>query len=307
MRETWGIKGSSAPVGRLLDEIRVLAPLRATALITGETGTGKGVVALALHRASGRAPLPFVHVDCAALAPSVIESELFGHERGAFTGAHRSQAGRLESAAQGTLFLDEIGEIGLPLQAKLLRVLQERVFERVGASTPRRFRARVVAATHRDLEAAVQDGEFRSDLYYRLNVLRIRVPPLRERLDDLPELIAEWVDGRPSAQLLAELRGHDWPGNIRELHNWLERRSVEDRLRSEGLTPLAVAETPRRGRAEPCRCERAPAESEPVRLASTLREVGGNVSRAARRLGMPRSTLRRRISRYGLIPLIPRD
>ncbi len=306
MRETWGIRGSSAAVRRLREEIRVLASLPATVLITGETGTGKGLVARALHRASPRAARPFVHLDCAALSPRVIESELFGHERGAFTGAHRTRIGRLERAMDGTLFLDEIGELAAPLQAKLLRVLQERTFERVGSATPHLLRARVIAATHRDLEAAVETGEFRSDLYYRLNVVRLHVPALRERLDDLPELVADRVEEAPSGALLAQLRAHDWPGNVRELHNWLERRAVENRLRRAGLAVECETRLPPLGRGDALRAPQG-VPDELARLADTLQQVGGNVSRAARRLGMPRSTLRRRIYRYGLGPLIPRD
>jgi transcriptional regulator with GAF, ATPase, and Fis domain len=317
--ETWGILGSSPAVRRLREEIRIVAALDATVLITGETGTGKGLVASALHRASRRAGAPFVQVDCAALAPSIIESELFGHERGAFTGAHCSRAGRFESAGNGVLFLDEIGEIAAPLQAKLLRVLQDRLYERVGTSKPRRFQARVVAATHCDLQAAVTAREFRADLYYRLNVVRLEITPLRERLSDLPELVAQRLGRPPSAALLAELRRQRWPGNIRELHNWLERRAVEERLHRVAFARIpdgfsVCANTDRSGDVRPSIPLDLPGSwhlhdgrASARRLEQTLREAGGNVSRAARRLGVARSTLRRRIARYGLASLIPRD
>lgn len=299
MEESWGIVGSSAAIRRLVEEIRVVAPLDATVLITGETGTGKGLAARAVHAASERAGEPFVHLDCATLAPGLIESELFGHERGAFTGADRAQPGRLERAGRGTLFLDEVGELPPTLQAKLLRVLQDRHFERVGGTTPRAFAARVVAATHRDLEAAVADGAFRADLFFRLHVLHLEIPPLRERLTDLGELAAAMLGHPPPPALLVELAAHDWPGNVRELTSWLERRRVQDALGSAQRTRVA------RGRAD-----RVPvplsAPAAPL-LAQTLREVGGNVSRAARRLGVARTTLRRRIDRYGLGELIPRD
>ncbi len=301
MDEHWGIVGSSPAIRRLIEEIRVVAPLDATVLVTGETGTGKGLAARAVHAASQRADEPFVHLDCAALAPGLIESELFGHERGAFTGAHCTRPGRLEHAGRGTLFLDEVGELPPALQAKLLRVLQDRRFERVGGPTPRTFAARVVAATHRDLDTAVADGAFRADLFYRLHVLRLEVPPLRERLADLGELATAILGHPPSAGLLVELAAHDWPGNVRELASWLERRRVRDTLAA--ARGDAAARGGGRGGSAALPAGALPA---PL-LAQTLREVGGNVSRAARRLGVARTTLRRRIDRYGLGELIPRD
>ncbi len=317
MDERWGILGSSPPIRRLVEEIRVLAPLDATVLITGETGTGKGLAARALHAASGRRAEPFVHLDCAALAPGLIESELFGHERGAFTGAHRSQCGRLERAGRGTLFLDEVGELAPALQAKLLRVLQDRRFERVGGATPLRFEARVVAATHRDLEAAVAAGEFRADLFYRLHVVGLAVPALREHLADLDELATAMLGHPPGAALLAELGAHDWPGNVRELASYLERHRVRAALAAVGarVADRAPARYTAAGGAVQgvlapgtarASSEQAEMPGAPL-LERTLREVGGNVSRAARRLGVARTTLRRRIDRYGLGELIPRD
>ena len=269
-----------------------LADLPTHVLLLGETGTGKGVVAAALHAASQRRERPFVVTDCAGLSEALFESELFGHERGAFTGANTARVGRAEAAADGTLFLDEVGELPLRLQAKLLRLLQERSFERVGSCTPRPFRARVIAATNVDLEAAVAAGTFRRDLWFRLEVARITLPPLRERREDLP-LLAHALLSRAGARLglpapecgpalLARLAAHDWPGNVRELSNLLERWLIG----ADAAPPAA-----------------APAE----RIARTLAATGGNVARAARRLGIARSTLRSQIARHALAAHIARD
>ncbi len=309
--------GSSPPTRVLRHCIEALGPLDCAVLITGETGTGKGVVARALHAQSRGAAAPFVHVDCSALAPSVIESELFGHARGAFTGAARDRLGRFELADGGTLFLDEIGDLALPLQAKLLRALQDRVFERVGCAAPRRLRARILTATHRDLEAAVEAGTFRADLYYRINVVPVEVPPLRERLEDLAELITGGGFPLPDPAALEAFRRYRWPGNVRELYNQLERLAVDAVLAGhEGRspeTPRGVAPTPAGPSPSPAlltafapRTRATPGSGTPE-LERTLRAVGGNVSRAARRLGVPRTTLRRRIVRAGLTGLIPRD
>ena len=220
-------------MGDVRRQVARLADLPTTVLILGETGTGKGVVARALHAGGARRTRPFVHVDCAGLAESLFESELFGHARGAFTGAIATRAGRAELAGDGTFFLDEVGELPLRLQAKLLRLLQERSFERVGGDAPRPFRARVLAATNLDLDAATRAGAFRRDLLYRLDVTRIALPPLRERREDLPAL-AEGLLARIAARLgvarppldaafTTRLTAHDWPGNVRELENALER------------------------------------------------------------------------------------
>jgi sigma-54 specific flagellar transcriptional regulator A len=207
-----------------------------TVLILGESGTGKEVVARAIHDASPRAARPFVPVNCGAIPGELLESELFGHEKGAFTGAISSRQGRFEIANGGTLFLDEIGDMSPVMQVKLLRVLQERVFERVGSNTPIRSDVRIVAATHQDLEAAIERGTFRRDLYYRLCVFPIEMPPLRERLDDLELLVEEiaerqsvsgWPRVRLSRAALSVLRGYHWPGNVRELANLIERLAVE--------------------------------------------------------------------------------
>src|SRR5436190_1710485 len=218
---------ASAAMRRIAGEVERAAALSSTVLLLGETGVGKGLVARTLHGGSPRRQLPFVHADCASLAPSVLESELFGHERGAFTGAVARRVGRLERAGRGTLFLDEIGELDAALQGRLLRVLQDREFERVGSSEPRRFTARIVAATQRDLSADVRAGRFRADLFYRLDVIRIAIPPLRERAADLAPLCAALLARiaarhgsaplRLAGPALDALARHAWPGNVREL------------------------------------------------------------------------------------------
>jgi transcriptional regulator with GAF, ATPase, and Fis domain len=319
------LAGDSDVVARLRHSLRRVAHSDATVLLRGETGTGKGLVARLLHDASSRAAAPFAHVDCAALAPSVIESELFGHERGAFTGADACRQGRLEAAARGTLFLDEIAELEPRLQAKLLRALQDRAFERVGGTRTLSLTARVVAATHRDLRRAVAEGSFRADLYFRLQVFEVTLPPLRERLDDLPVLVARGLDaiaqraGRPPPRttddFLEALARHPWPGNVRELWNLLERLVVHD---DDGVLDGADAESsldPSLGdltahppSPSPTRIAEAPESGDDrSRVAAALVAAGGNVARAARRLGLARTTLRHRVERYGLRELIPKD
>jgi DNA-binding NtrC family response regulator len=310
------IVGESAAILAVRQRVLSVARTPATVLIVGETGTGKGLVARAIHELSERAAAPFVHVDCAALPPTVIESELFGHERGAFTGASEQRRGRFDLAERGTLFLDEIGDLDLPMQSKLLRVLQHREYERVGGSRTLRVDARIVAATNVDLWSAVQRGAFRRDLYFRLNVFEIRMPALRERKEDilllaragLEKLAASLGVAPPRASdgFYRRLVEHDWPGNVRELHNLLERLLIERRvtvLEAEDLDdalPVASGGWPPPD-------EVADPEAEARRIARILVEVGGNVSRATRRLAMPRTTLRRRIELYRLGHLIPKD
>ncbi len=230
------IIGQSAALRRTLEMVRVVAPTDATVLINGETGTGKELIAEAIHRCSDRAKGPFVKVNCAAMPAGLLESELFGHERGAFTGAIARRVGRFELASHGTIFLDEIGEIPLHLQPKLLRVLQEKEFERLGDSRTLRSDARLIAATNRDLEAMVEGQTFRSDLYYRLNVFPVAVTPLRERAEDIPLLVQHFVQqfsrrmGKTipaiPTETMAALVQYPWPGNIRELQNIIERAVI---------------------------------------------------------------------------------
>jgi transcriptional regulator with GAF, ATPase, and Fis domain len=303
---TEAILGASAPMQHLRRELEVAARTASTVLLTGETGVGKGLVARAIHRRSGRSREPFVHVDCAGLAPGIVESELFGHERGAFTGAVERRVGRFELAAKGTLFLDEIGDLSLALQAKLLRVLQDREFERLGATRTQQMAARVIAATHRDLFRLAREGSFREDLLYRLFVLHVRVPPLRERITDIPALVERGLRdlartlgaNRPRVEdsFLHRLMDHDWPGNVRELMNLVER------LLARGAHPVwdasvleGALEIPRQSPG--LGTERAPTRD---RLEAALRDSGGNVSRAARVLGVARSTLRYRLRGQGL-------
>jgi DNA-binding NtrC family response regulator len=297
---------ASAAMSAVLRDVERIAALPSTVLLLGETGVGKGLVARTLHRRSPRGHHPFVHADCAALAPSVLESELFGHERGAFTGAVARRIGRVERAGSGTLFLDEIGELDAAVQGRLLRVLQDREFERVGSSESRRFGARIVAATQRDLAADVRAGRFRADLYYRLDVIRIAIPPLRARREDIAPLCAALLERhaarhglaapRLSDAALAALARHAWPGNVRELENVLERLFArfpgaeidEDGVR-DALDPRAAARDDRV-------CESPDARSD---IARAMRDANGNVAAAARLLGVPRTTLRRRLAHLG--------
>ncbi|MCH8504019.1 MAG: sigma-54 dependent transcriptional regulator [Ectothiorhodospiraceae bacterium] len=227
--------GQSVPMQRIRRMIDQVAPADANVLILGESGTGKEVVARAIHAQSRRRDKPFVPINCGAIPPDLLESELFGHEKGAFTGAFSARQGRFEMAQGGTIFLDEIGDMSLHMQVKLLRVLQERTFERVGSNKPIKADVRVLAATHRDLEAQIKDGQFREDLFYRLNVFPIQMPSLRDRPGDIPVLVEELLrriesEGRASVKLtpaaLSALSRHDWPGNVRELANVIERLAI---------------------------------------------------------------------------------
>jgi two-component system response regulator FlrC len=295
---------------RVLATARRAAASDATVLLLGESGTGKEVLARALHHWSPRASGPFVAVNCAALAESLLESELFGVEKGAFTGAHERRAGRIESAHGGPLFLDEVGDTSPALQAKLLRVLEERTFERVGGTRAIEVDLRVVAATNRDLRARTAAGEFRADLFYRLNVIALDVPPLRDRPADIAALARHFVAElarevkRPGLELsdeaLARLATHAWPGNVRELRNALERAAVladgprieaHDLPEDVGAAPGAQAESGFHGQVEAFRREL---------LRATLAESGGNQAEAARRLGLQRTYLARLVRKYGL-------
>lgn len=292
-----------------------VADSNASVLILGETGTGKELLARSIHYGSSRADGPFIKVNCAALPENLLESELFGHEKGAFTNAIARQIGRFELANRGTLFLDEIGDISLATQVKLLRVLQEKQFERVGGSETIKVDVRIVAATNRDLEKALKDGSFRSDLYYRLNVITIRIPPLRERLDDLPELVKHFIQkysketGRHiegiSPKGLEILKNYSWPGNIRELENCIERGVIlaqssilqpEDLLLRGGQEGLPSCnqncESPETGLSLK--------EMERQYIEKTLNACGWNQSKAAGLLKIDRKTLHSKILEYGL-------
>jgi formate hydrogenlyase transcriptional activator len=235
-REFSQIVGSSPALESVLAEVERVAPTDSTVLVLGETGTGKELIARAIHNISARCGRPFVKLNCASIPFELLESELFGHEKGAFTGAVAQKVGRFETAHTGTLFLDEIGDLPLALQPKLLRVLQEQEFERLGSCVTHHINVRVVAATHRDLGRMVACNEFRSDLYYRLNVFPVLVPPLRERRDDIPQLVLHFVDvfsrrmGKRIDQIpeatLEAFSTHDWPGNVRELQNLVERAMI---------------------------------------------------------------------------------
>ncbi len=302
------IIGSSEQLRRVLAHVAKVAPTDSTVLITGETGTGKELVARAIHKRSHRATRAFVSVNCAAIPPSLVASELFGYEKGAFTGATQRRLGRFEVADGGTIFLDEIGELPSETQVALLRVLQERSFERVGGSQPITVNVRVVAATNRDLHAAVEMGTFRQDLFYRLNVFPLNVPPLRDRIDDIPVLVEYLTERyarkagkkieRIKKQTLELFQAYDWPGNVRELQNVLERAVIlcdgdtlvvdETWLQHESPSPNAAT----RG------LGRLDMNREKEMIESALTECRGRVSGqdgAAAKLGIPRSTLESRI------------
>ncbi len=296
---------SGGGLDRTMTLARRAAASDATVLITGETGTGKEVVARAIHQASPRADGPFVRVNCGALAEGLLESELFGHDAGAFTGAQRARRGRFELAQEGTVFLDEIGDISAKMQVSLLRVLQEKEIERVGGSTPIRVNTRVLAATHRNLPVNVTAGRFREDLYYRLNVIPIVVPPLRERTQDIEPLLRHFLRKHAPAgaipglhpEVIPRLREYGWPGNVRELENLVHRALV---LGSGGTLMLEdFSFSLPASRTDDVRAEARESEAEQLRHA--LVSHGGNVARAARALGLARTTLLGRARRHGLL------
>jgi formate hydrogenlyase transcriptional activator len=304
------IVGTSPALHAVLSRVSKVAPTDSSVLITGETGTGKELIARAVHRRSQRSSRPFVSVNCAAIPRDLLASELFGHEKGAFTGAIQRRVGRFELAEGGTVFLDEIGELPAETQVALLRVLQEREFERIGGTVSIRSNVRVIAATNRDLQATIAAGTFRSDLFYRLNVFPIEVPPLRERREDIPVLVAYFIDryarkaGKSfrsiNKQSLELLQSYPWPGNIRELQNIIERSVVVCDTESFSVDESWLSRQPLRsepkGRPEERRPElsRTLAAREKAMIEAALRESGGRVSGpsgAAVKLGIPGSTL----------------
>jgi two-component system NtrC family response regulator len=306
-----GIIGESGRMQEVLSLVHRVAGSDATVLIQGESGTGKELIAKAIHYASARARGPLVKVNCAALPEALLESELFGHEKGAFTGAVAARQGRFELAHGGTLFLDEIGDLPLHLQVKLLRVLQEREFERVGSSRPISVDVRLIAATHRDLAALVKAGSFRDDLYYRINVVTIVVPPLRERREDIPPLIDHFVrvfaevNRKRIAGLTREARDlllrYDYPGNVRELENLVERAVVLTRDDVIGPTDLPLTlQEPVADVAEAAGLPTAVEALERRLIRAALTQAAGVQTRAAEALGISERVLRYKLKKYGL-------
>ena len=303
--------GSSSIISHFVDTIREVARTESTVLLSGESGTGKSLVARTIHEASSRSEAPFVEANCVVYSEGVLHSELFGHERGAFTGAARTKKGRFELAEGGTLFLDEIGEIPPATQLMLLRVLQDRSFERVGGEETLEADVRLIAATNRDLQEAIQRGTFRSDLYYRLNVIPVHIPPLREHPDDIPVMAQHFlhrfaerlhrdIEGFSEDAIEAMIR-YPWPGNVRELENAVERLVVLSRGKTVELRDLP---DPLRDAMRKVQLRGAPGtlqELERARILEALNEAGGNKKLAARRLGIHRSTLYAKLRRFDLI------
>ncbi len=313
------LTGKSAPIVELMEMISIVAPTNAWILIMGENGTGKELVARAIHQQSKRADKPLVEVNCAAIPEELIESELFGHEKGAFTGATEKKRGKFDLAHEGTIFLDEVADMSLKAQAKILRILQEKKFERVGGTRVIQLDVRVLAATNKDLEKEMEEGRFRQDLFYRLNVIPLKVPPLRHRKEDIPLLVERFLtdfslkEGEPmkvmEEEALSVLMEHSWPGNVRELKNFIERLAI--------LTPskvIAVRDIPplpQEGhKVEPfsdgglnfaaASFREAKIDFEKQYIIKKLREFDGNISRTAESIGLERSNLHKKIKAYGL-------
>jgi transcriptional regulator with GAF, ATPase, and Fis domain len=308
------IVGNSVPLRRVLGMVRIVAPTDATVLINGETGTGKELIAEAIHRSSDRSNGPFVKVNCAAIPAGLLESELFGHERGAYTGAFARAIGRFERANRGTLFLDEIGDLPLELQPKILRVLQERQFERLGGAVTIHTDVRVICATHRNLFEMIKERQFRADLFYRLSVFPIELPPLRDRPEDIPLLVRHFVKNyaarmhKPitaiSEEFIAALVRYSWPGNVRELQNFIERSVIlSPGTLVHGSLP-ELTHTTRQGSKEselsaPVTLE----DAERSHILQTLQKTGGVIggrNGAAAKLGLPRTTLMAKLTRLGI-------
>lgn len=314
--QDYELTGTSMPILELKEMISIVAPTNAWILIMGENGTGKELVARSIHKLSNRAYKPFVEVNCAAIPEDLIESELFGHEKGAFTGATEKKRGKFDLAHEGTLFLDEVADMSLKAQAKILRILQEKKFERVGGNNLIPTDVRVLAATNKDLEQEMEAGRFRQDLYYRLNVIPLRVPPLRERIEDIPVLVnwflkeftlKERMEEKTIADdALAILMEHDWPGNVRELKNIIERLvimiprsviSVKDipQLAENDQTPDLTVPWLASGS-----FRTAKTDFEKKYIMKKLQEFDGNISKTAEAIGIERSNLHRKIKRFGL-------
>ncbi len=308
------IVGESPAMKEIFDVVQQVAPTRATVLLGGESGTGKEVIAKAIHQLSPRAKLPFVTVHCAALAPTLLESELFGHERGAFTGAHERRIGRFEQAQGGTLFLDEIGEIDATIQVKLLRFLGERTFERVGSNKTLTADVRLIAATNKNLEEMVKEGKFREDLFFRLRVVEINLPPLRERTGDIPLLAQRFLrefakeNGKSvndfTADALQLLMNHGWPGNVRELHTAIEHAVVlcrGEKITARDLPPSVKGDSARIGETQLSQGKALTVkEAEKQLIIRALKETEGNRTLAASKIGMSRRTFHRKLHTYHL-------
>ena len=303
------IIGNSPALESVLKQVERVAPTDSTALVLGETGTGKELIARAIHNLSARCGRPFITVNCAAIPLDLLESELFGHERGAFTGAIAQKIGRFELADKGTLFLDEVGDIPLPLQPKLLRVLQEQQFERLGSGRTHQVDVRLVAATHRNLVDMAKRNEFRSDLYYRLNVFPISLPPLRARREDIPVLVEHFVEiyarrmgkqvDQISPETISELTSYSWPGNIRELQNFIERSVI---LTSGNVLqpPLSTLDTPAAAECKGAVTLQDAERDHILKILEQTRWVVAGPNGAAARLGIKRSTLYFRMQKLGI-------
>ncbi|MGD8983383.1 MAG: sigma-54 dependent transcriptional regulator [Desulfobacteraceae bacterium] len=316
-RHRYRITGNSKAIKHLKEQIRVVAPTNAWVLITGENGTGKELVAHTIHRQSKRSNKPMVEVNCAAIPEELIESELFGHEKGAFTGATTMKKGKFDLAHEGTLFLDEISDMSLKAQSKTLRILQEQKFERVGGAKTIHVDVRVLAATNKDLETEIEKGNFRDDLYFRLNVIPITVPALRERVEDIPELVSEFLNDISlrtnldlkefSPKAIGLLKKYHWPGNVRELKNLVERLVImtpEKVIHDKNIPPpfdraLDVKQAPESSLMAGS-FKDAKIKFEKAFIARKLREFNGNISQTAEAIGIERSNLHKKIKAYGL-------
>ncbi len=310
------ITGESRVIRELKEQIKIVAPTDAWVLITGENGTGKELVAHAIHGISRRSRKPMIEVNCAAIPEELIESELFGHEKGAFTGAASMKKGKFDLANEGTLFLDEIGDMSLKTQSKTLRILQEQKFERVGGSKTIRVDVRVIAATNKNLESEIEKGTFRDDLYYRLNVVPLKVPPLRDRLEDLPDLVKSFLmdihiragleEKRITEEAIDALKKYHWPGNIRELKNLVERLAIMSRGNTISIQDLPISFNQDSTKDENASCmdagsfKDAKAQFEKTFIIRKLREFNGNISQTAEAIGVERSNLHKKIKAYGL-------